>query len=390
MKLLLSWFLLLGVAAGQGAVYGTIKGDAVRLRGGPGEAHPVLGQFAENAILRSIGAKGRWLEVEVPGGFPVYVSTGTPERPYLRDVNQGQAVVTASDLLIRPYPSAEGGSLGRLQPGDRVIVIDEVDGFTRIYAPDKVEGYVYDEFFAPAADQQAARVQFEEQHRASRRALLASGSRSRIWLEQEEARERYEAMVSRAFDRFDEESRKAWEERDTGALRAALDQLIVELPAGHGSRGRAERMIGVVDEWDRQRSEVLDQRRQIEEQKRKAAVAEAEYQRRLEEIRRRHEEKGAEGGGDGGKPYVVTGRVNRSVPVGQQVLGTPAYSLWQGGKRVFYLESSRYDLSEYQDRLVGILEAEGPMERPGLGFRVYRIVRMEVLERHRDEEKLGG
>jgi hypothetical protein len=69
--------------------------------------------------------------------------------------------------------------------------------------------------------------------------------------------------------------------------------------------------------------------------------------------------------------------------------GVPAYAIWKGGKRAFYLESDRYDYSEYQGKLVGILEADGPMERTGLGFRVYRVVRLEILERHPDEDKLG-
>ena len=388
MKFLSAWALLVAVAAAQNATYGTISGDEVRLYGGPGESNAILGQFRKDALVRMVAIEGRFLEVEVPGGFPVYVTTGTPERAYLREVSPGESVVTAKDLLIRAQASTEGGSLGRLQPGDRVIVVGEEGGFTRILAPDKVRGYIFDEHFAAAPDQATARVEFEKQHRVSRRALLESGPRSRILLEREEAQQKYDAMVASAFDRFDEESRKAWDQRNVDEVKTSLRRLVEELPEGHPSRPRAERMMVTVGEWDAARTELLATQKRLEEAKEESIAAERRYQESLTRIRTRATER-AEANADPKSKYALTGRVGRSVPVGQQLLGAPAYAIWQGGKRAYYIESDRYDFSEYQDKLVGLVEVEGPMERVGLGFRVYRVIRMEILERHPDEDKLN-
>jgi hypothetical protein len=278
--------------------------------------------------------------------------------------------------------------LGRLQPGDRAIVVGEDNGYSRILAPDKVQGFVFDDFFTVAPDQAAAKSDFENQHRVSRRALLASGPRSKIYLEREEAQRKYDEMVASAFDRFDEESRKAWDERNIPEVQTALNRLMTELPEGHPSRPRAERMITTIGDWDVARTELLATRARLEAAKADGLEADRRYQETLTRIRTEGAE-GAEAEGASKSRYLMTGRIGRSVPLGETITGAPAYAIWKGGKRAFYLESDRYDYSEYQGKLVGILEAEGPMERTGLGFRVYRVVRLEILERHPDEDKLG-
>ena len=391
MKALGAWVLLLGIVVGQGATatYGTVIGSKVRLRGGPGDAQPILGVLSEGAPLRVVETKDRWLEVEIPGGFPVYITTGKGQRKYYREVTPGEAVITAKDLLLRPSPSKDSDNVGRLQPGDRVLVIGEEGEFTMILAPDKVRAYIYDPNFQASPNQEEARAAFETQHRASRRALLASGARSKIYLEKEEARERYETMVASAFSRFDEESRKAWDQQDLTGVRSALQELQTTLPENHPSRERANRMMATITEWERTNRELAAARAGIKKAKEDAVVASTRYEETLTEIKTRTIARTKAVDAPKGR-YLTTGRVGRSVPIGEHLVGRPAHALWHGGKRTFYLESDRYDLSEYEGKLVGLYEAEGPLERTGYGFRVYRVVRMEILERHKDEEKIRG
>ena len=376
------WILTTWVCAqGADATYGTVTGDRVRVRGGPADFHVILGQMMRDAPVKILSEEGDWVRVAIPGGLPVFVGSGSAARPYLREPAPGEAVVIVNDLMIRGTASKDFPAIGRLRAGDRVIVLDKQDGWVRLLSPEGASTWIHGRYVERATNQATAAQAWQKKHEISRRGLLESGALSRQYLQREALEVARKQQVKDAFDKYEAERIKAWEQRDIASVRKALTALRDDLPGEHPDRNRAEVMLTTLDEWERAGKAVADVRKRFEDAAREAKEAETRYATSLETLRKEVATTTTEKPkADVKGPYVAKGYVQRRFPVSGVAPG-PSWTLMQGQHVLFLLESDRYDFGEFEGKLLGILEAGKPETRSGLSERVLPVRRVEILDK---------
>ena len=366
------------ISAHTDAYFANLSGDKVRLRGGPADFHAVLTQLSRGTPVRVIGAEGDWQQVEVPGGFSAFVSLGRPGRTYMDVSKPGEGVVAVDDLMIRGSASADFPPIGRLGTGDRVVVLATDNGWARVLSPSAARSWIHGKYVARSEDQAATGEAFAARHAEARQALLAEGAASRELLARQEREAQLRKSVDAAFAKFETELAKPWDKRDVNGVRGALQGAIKELPEHDGDRVRAQAMLKHLDDWDKNRRDLVKAQERLAAAKEEAARAERTYAQDLRDLSRELTEE-ANKPRVPKSPYRARGHVQRASPV-EAFRSGPKWSVSVGGRPSFYLTSDRYDWSEYEGKLIGILQAGEPENRSGLDARVIKVSRIEILD----------
>ncbi|MAG55160.1 MAG: hypothetical protein CMJ83_02610 [Planctomycetes bacterium] len=369
------------LAAQDGVHYAMVTGDKVRVRGGPADLHAVLGLMKKGTTVKVVGADDDWRRVEIPGGLPVWVHSGKGDKKYLREPSPGEGVVLVNDLMIRGAANTDYPPIGRLSAGARVVVLDKTEQWARLLSPAGTKTWIHGAFLKRVDDQAASEKTWAADHVRSRRLILESGALSRQ-LAARDAEEKIRADKARgAFASYDVERAKPWDQRDTKLLRVSLAQVQSEAPAGHPDRIRAESLIQTLDHWDRTSKELVAAKSRFAEAEAEAQAAETRYAGSLEELREAKKRMAAapEKGAEPKSRYRASGHVGRALPI-SGIGNSPFYALTRGGKTIFYLESHRYDLGDFEGKLIGVLVSDEPDRRPDVSARVLRVKRIEILD----------
>lgn len=361
--------------------FGTITNDKVRVRSGPGDGHAILRELPKQTPVRALSREGDWMSVEVPGGLAVYVATINAGRNYIDEPRTGEGVVLVDDLMIRAEPDAKSPFLGKLNTADRLVIIDRKGDFARVLAPAGIKAWIYAAYVTRSADQPAAETEFLAAHKRAEEALLKSGEESRALVAREAERRRLEAEAERAFTAYEAEAQKPMEQRNSAAVRKALEGARDVTAAGSVQRERAVQMLSAVDHWDKARAEIAGARQRVEDALRMKAAAEEKYAADLATLRKAREEEEARNRlGGKNKPFLETGHMRANIPViGAVVDNETPWALWQADLRRMLVFSTRYDLSEYSGRLVGVVAGEGINADDGKALRRVQVTRLEIL-----------
>ena len=377
MRAIVTALLLAGACLAQEAAYmGEVTSDRVRVRGGPGDYHAVIKLVDSGTPVRVLGVTGDWLAVEIPGGIPAYVSKGRDGRPFVREQQVGRTVVLVNDLQVRGDASTDYPPIGEVMAGQDLVVLDDQGGWLRILAPARIHAHIHKSLVRRAADQEQASKAFAVQHLAVQKALLESGAASTQLVEVEAAAASRKLRADEAFRMFEIERRKEPLERDVAGVREVLTAVVSEGPEDHPFVVRARGLLATVDDWDAMQVELGRARERLAQARREADQAEQRYADELQKVAREvTEDRRAPA-----KPeYITSGWVRRNFPVGGIVASGSPYGVYQGGVRLFAIESDRYDLGEYSGLLVGVIEAKGPETRAGQARRVLDVSRLEIL-----------
>jgi SH3-like domain-containing protein len=360
--------------------FGLVTSSRVRVRGGPGDFHSEVVRLDQGAVVRVVARKGDWLEVQIPGGLPLWVAAKSGEKEYVRRNAAGAGTVVVNDLQIRGTPSTNEPPLGELKAGDQVLVLSMNGEWAHVLMPTDHAGYIFHNLVKNGADQDGTATAFKERDEAARMEWIKQGEVSAV-AEQERVvvKERQE-RVAAALEKYEAERRKDLLDRDATGVRSSLEA-IVNATADPESpeRIRAQTALDAVKTWEQDAKARRDARQAIEEADRKAKAAQITYQKDLEELRKRKELEAAQR--DKGKwPYLTTGWVRLAPPLVNVIdKKTPRYAIHRGSHREFYLVSDRYDLAEFANKLVGILEWDPPETVSGSDIRVVRVKKLEVL-----------
>jgi uncharacterized protein YgiM (DUF1202 family) len=385
MQLKLAWAAVLLIVGCLGAQEGTpsyaeVTGDRVRVRGGPADFHAVVGSMRAGTIVRVVGSEGDWTRVEIPGGFPVYVSLGQADKPYLREPDVGEGIVLVNDLMVRGTPDLDFPPIGRLSASDRVVILSKTEGWAQLLSPEGTTSYLHGSFLKPVDDPIAAAATWTQRHQEARRALLGAGELSKDLVTREAVREKRAATAREAFAAYDAERTKPWAQRDVASVRRSLSKVIEESPEGSADRVRAEALVSTVDEWERAGSALAGARDEFEEAARDARLAEERYAGTLKTLRAQVEKLSTSSETEAPKgPYRTKGYVRRVLPV-PGIFSGPGYDLHMGGTRLFYLRSPRYALSEFEGKLVEIVSDKGPESVGPAQGRMLEVTRIEILD----------
>ncbi len=111
-------------------------------------------------LVRVVGREGDWVEVEVPGGLPLWIYSRFIEH----DGETGR--ITGRGVRARPLPSTSGNSqpVGTYPEGVEVRVIAESEQWVRIHAPENIAAWMpVDGLFTVDAEEAAIALQWNEQ-----------------------------------------------------------------------------------------------------------------------------------------------------------------------------------------------------------------------------------
>jgi len=116
-----------------------------------------LTELAPDSVIGIFKERAGWMQVEVPGGFPVWIYGR-----YVRATSEDSVYeVTGNGVNLRPRPNREVSNFplsGRLHAGDRVLAIERQDeslpleeDWIRIWSPSGIRGWISSDGTKPIA-----------------------------------------------------------------------------------------------------------------------------------------------------------------------------------------------------------------------------------------------
>ena len=119
----------------------TVTGHPAIIFSAPGDISPVLLEVKTDVfpelLLRVVAVSGEWLEVNVPGGFPVWIGKdGTRIQGRLVEVTD------AKQLYVRDRVSGETTRLKEVPGKTKLMLLDEIDTIYKVLAPEELTGWI--------------------------------------------------------------------------------------------------------------------------------------------------------------------------------------------------------------------------------------------------------
>lgn len=134
-------------SAGDGfPASGKVTGDRVNLRSGPSTNDPKIGQVSSGQVLTVLEETGSWLKVTAPSSVEAWISA---------QFVSPDGVVTGSGVNIRPQANQNHAPIGKATKGDRLTVIERVDGWAKIQAPASTHAWIHEKFVQMGAGRAA-------------------------------------------------------------------------------------------------------------------------------------------------------------------------------------------------------------------------------------------
>jgi uncharacterized protein YgiM (DUF1202 family) len=316
------------------------------LRCGPSEAWKELSTARAGDRLVVLEERIGWLRVKPPGGLTCWISS-----KYVKKVEDGSGFVTGDKVNLRITPDADPTTaiypIGQAAIGERVNILEEIPGWVRIQAYDRVGCWIrkelvkYIESYTPSAQDRM------DEEAAKRHTLKAR---------QLELRKK----LAEAEELMRAEYAKPIMEQDFASIVAMLAEVQkdIETPA-------------LKDAANRRLNQLTERQNAIEELKGLVAEKDAALKEAENKLIQKLEEESAAAR----KPeYTAQGWVDG---VGRLIGRPGSHKLLQGGRIIFFLKTDKFDLNAYLGKLVGV---RGTIhEAPGWEWKVIEIDELEDL-----------
>lgn len=115
--------------------------DSVNIRAGQNTNYEILTQVDKSAQLVVVGKNNDWYKVKLPDSAKNYISA-----KYVKILHSGIGEVLGSDVRIRAGTLLNSTSLGKLNKGDKVRILDKVSDWYRIEPVEGTFGWVTEKF----------------------------------------------------------------------------------------------------------------------------------------------------------------------------------------------------------------------------------------------------
>lgn len=123
--------------------WGQVSGTAVNVRSGPGLNHAVLTTLKGGEYVKIGATSGNWIEIEWPQNVPVWVARETVQiQPAAKD----RMVTAKASTAARGSASRKAPALGQIEPGLKLIVLGESDGWLKVKPPTSIHAYISSKF----------------------------------------------------------------------------------------------------------------------------------------------------------------------------------------------------------------------------------------------------
>ncbi|MDQ7778765.1 MAG: SH3 domain-containing protein [Planctomycetota bacterium] len=333
-------------AAAEFPYVAEVTREGAHIRCGPADAWKELCTVKLGDRLVAFEEQVGWLRVRPPEGLTCWIST-----KYVKKMEDGSGFVIGEKVNLRITPDADPTTavypIGRASSGDRVNILEEVSGWYRIQAYDKVTCWIkkewakYVEPYTSAAqermDEEAAKL-----HTDKARQLAL---RKKFFETEELVRKEYARPVV---------------EQDFTQMIAAYDEIAKEVTVREIRESAQQRF----DHLSARQKAIVELRSLIEEKDTALKEAEGKLIERLEEDAKAAQK----------REFVAQGWLEG---VGK-IIGRPgSHKLVQGGRILYFLKSDKIDMNTYLGKLVGIRGVV--QEAPGWDWKVIHVDEIEDL-----------
>ena len=159
----------------------------INIRSEPSTESEIVGKLYSASAVTVLGTEGEWYQIHsgnCEGYIKMeYIITGDEE--LARSISTRTAVVNVDSLNIRNDMTTEAAVIGQVDAGDRLLVLEELEGWVKV-ATDDGDGYVSADYVAlknyfkvaESKEEEEARLKKEEEARQAREAASRSSSSS--------------------------------------------------------------------------------------------------------------------------------------------------------------------------------------------------------------------
>ncbi len=378
MKALRSVALLLGVAMAPGTralaqdsggspateafpYVGEITGDSVNLRAQNSESAWSLRKLEKGERVVVLAESASWFKVRVPLGFSCWISSA-----YASKGSDGYVTITTDRVNLRPAPSLKQFPLQQLDTGTKLRLISESEEWVEVAAPEDLPVWVSASFVSKLGSEESFRGEIAQLKAEADRRHEARRAEAAKLAESAAREKEIQASFNKAEDLLTAENAKSEpdyaaalalygdvkEKTQDASLRETTTSRIVEI--GRLQRMRTE-LSQAKDVGNRLEGELQATRKRYEE--------ELEGLKRVVEHERR-------------RSYEI-GWLVRQPNLNLLDKTSPAFKLTKGGTTVCYVESTKYNLSDFVEKQVMV---SGDIRRkPDLDSRLVVVKDLEVV-----------
>jgi len=109
----------------------TITGEIVNVREKPDTSYSVITQLKKGETYPIIKEKDEWYEIELPSGGSGWIAGWLASKEKIT-AKSNEGSITVQGLNVRSKPRTDSDVLGKLNEGDKVKIIEESNGWSKI------------------------------------------------------------------------------------------------------------------------------------------------------------------------------------------------------------------------------------------------------------------
>ncbi len=396
-------------------IQGTVTGNQVNVRGGPGRKYKSIGKVDSGTSLTVLGKEGDWYEVVPPEGTSVWIF-GAYVNKLSGQPSTGK--VTGDDVNVRPLPRADRSNspIGQVSSPAEVKILEEMkvsgydDPWYRIPVPNDLTGWIHSDYVRTGNQSTSSGDSTDRSGVGSNGETKTSGSSPRKGSSESGNQEAGESEKAEPAPRKGNESPQKGEVPRKGTPSQPSENGSVEDPSTRDDRQKWVSRLDEIRESIRNEKQkdkldwdFTDEIRSLQNYQSNCPVSDlktraSEIQKQLEqaqsrirqevsnlnktlaeirEARRRSVRQSLQAVMEAkGFKWKKSGTVRSVGPV----IGRPAkYQLEKGGSRICFLIADVYDLSNFRGREVAI--SGEVVEKPeGWDVPVFKIKTMKIME----------
>ncbi|RWR15219.1 N-acetylmuramoyl-L-alanine amidase [Siminovitchia fortis] len=110
----------------------TITGEVVNVREKPGTSYPIITQIKKEETYPVINEKDDWYEIKLPSGETGWIAGWLASKDTAK-LPSTEGSIAVQNLNVRSEPGIESDILGKLKEGDKVKIIEESNGWSKIH-----------------------------------------------------------------------------------------------------------------------------------------------------------------------------------------------------------------------------------------------------------------
>ena len=159
----------------------------INIRSAPTTESDVVGKLYSHSAVTVLGLEGEWYRIH-SGSCEGYIKSDyiiAGDEELAKSISTRTAVVNVNNLNIRSEATTEASVIGQAMAGDRLLVIEELDGWVKV-ATDDGDGYVSADYVscknyykvAESIEEEKARLKKEEEARRAAQQKSAKSSSS--------------------------------------------------------------------------------------------------------------------------------------------------------------------------------------------------------------------